>query len=127
MSAIEGRRDLKSLLVWSFFSLAVLRMLWVFEFLTWLNFAIYPGAVFSLYLLYYGIKHGRLLSYRNYLIAILSMSTIYHLAEPLLHIYLGKLGLINPVRYYTTSFVLSLLMASAIYFIVSVIRKVSGK
>lgn len=109
------RIDRKSLLVWTLFATAVLRILWVFEFVPWVNYLIYPGIIFGLYMAYFLIKNRSFLSYWGFALSVLSMSVAYHMFDFLVHQYIGMFRLNGSMIHGVISIVASLVLASVIY------------
>lgn len=115
--------DIRSCIVWTLFAIAILRVLWVFEFFPLLNILVYPGVVFGLFGVYYAIKNRRFLSYPSFLVVVLFMSITYHLFDFLAHRYLGLLRLNEPLVRGLISVVVSLVLSSLIYLILLPLKR----
>lgn len=70
---------LKSIALWSLFSIAMLRGLALFEITPYLLYLFIPGCLFSIFLIYYKLKTKTFLNYTEFLFSIFIISCISHL------------------------------------------------
>ena len=75
----NGRHKyLKSILLWSLFSIAVMRILELFEINPYLLYLFMPGILFFLFLIYYLLKTGVFLSFLHFFLSVLLLAGICH-------------------------------------------------
>ena len=80
MNLIKNSRHkyLKSILIWSLLSIAIMRILELFEINPYLLYLFMPGFLFFLFLIYYLLKTGIFLCLSHFSLSVLLMAVICH-------------------------------------------------
>lgn len=120
------QKYLKPILLWSLFSIAIMRILELFEINPYLLYLFMPGFLFFLFLIYYLLKTGIFLSFSHFFVSVLLVAGICHF-----FLLVGAKYIIsdnreeNPARI-VLNFLVSIILASIFYAATRGIRKIQG-
>ena len=113
------------IVVWAFFSIAVMRGLEFFDLKSYIRHLLMPGILFYLFLFYWLLKSGKFLKYWRFLLSILTISLIFHITELVIIKYVRLSFREDDLLRLLMMLIVSVVMSSVLYLISLIVKKVS--
>ena len=113
------------IVVWAFFSIAVMRGLEFFDLKSYIRHLLMPGILFYLFLFYWLLKSDKFLKYWRFLLSILTISLIFHITELVIIKYVRLSFREDDLLRLLMMLIVSVVMSSVLYLISLIVKKVS--
>ena len=113
------------IVIWAFFSIAVMRGLEFFDLKSYIRHLLMPGILFYLFLFYWLLKSDKFLKYWRFLLSILTISLIFHITELVIIKYVRLSFREDDLLRLLMMLIVSVVMSSVLYLISLIVKKVS--